>query len=162
MRKLAVSALLVTVAACGGHSTATPRTTAQAVASKPSPPLTVTPSEGGKHDRFKVAVTVRHATGVFGKTRRMYLVEAHAVRPAVACVNGRDRAFGDLPAGSRIHATLAPQPGKGGALGWCRGRFRGTVTYTEAFACPAKGACHPPGDFPTRTQVVERFSFRVR
>jgi hypothetical protein len=124
--------------------------------------VTVSPSAGGRHDRFAVAITSRHATGVFGQTRRGYVAEAHAVHPASGCVNNRDRAFGEHRAGVRIRAVLDPARGEGGPQGWCRGRFRGTVTYTEAFACPPTGRCHPPRGFPTRTVVVARFSFRVR
>jgi hypothetical protein len=123
--------------------------------------LTVSPSVGGRHDRFTVAMTSRHATGVAGRTRRSYTVEAHAVRPASGCVNNRDRRFPDRPAGTRLRAQLDPARGEGGPEGWCRGRFRGTVTYSEAFACPLKGVCHPPHGFPTRTRIVARFSFRV-
>jgi hypothetical protein len=163
-----VAAVATAVAACGhGDDSASPPATRTApaekpvaVASSPSPSLAVSPSEGGKHDRFTVAITSRHATGVFGKTRRAYSVEAHAVRPAVACVNNRDERFPDRPAGTRVHAALAAAPGEGGSLGWCRGRFRGTVTYTDGFACPAAGTCHP--EFPTRSRVVARVSFRVR
>jgi hypothetical protein len=107
-------------------------------------------------------MTSRHATGVFGQTRRGYVAEAHAVHPASGCVNNRDRVFGERRAGARIRAVLDPARGEGGPQGWCRGRFRGTVTYTEAFACPPAGRCHPPRGFPTRTVVVARFSFRVR
>jgi hypothetical protein len=77
-------------------------------------------------------------------------------------VNNRDRPFGEHRAGARIRAVLDPARGEGGPEGWCRGRFRGTVTYTEAFACPPAGRCRPPRGFPTRTVVVARFSFRVR
>jgi hypothetical protein len=133
-----------------------------AVSLRPSPSLTISPSSGGKHDRFVVAMTSRRATGVFGKTRRGYAVEAHAVRPASACVNNRDQVFRDRPAGDRVRATLDPARGEGGPLGWCPGLFRGTVTYSEAFACPPVGTCHPPHGFPTWARVVARFSFRVR
>ncbi|MDX6689921.1 MAG: hypothetical protein QOG15_1378 [Solirubrobacteraceae bacterium] len=121
----------------------------------------VSPRAGGKHDRFAVAITTAHATGVRGKTRRMYIVEAHAVRPASACVNNRDRVFADRPAGARLRAKLDPARGEGGPEGWCPGRFRGTVRYSEAFACPAKGVCHTPAGFPARSLIVARFSFRV-
>lgn len=126
------------------------------------PEQLVSPAAGNKHARFTVAVTARRATGVFGKTRRMYLVEAHAVHPAAACVNSRDRAMPERPAGSRMHAVLDPRRGEGGPEGWCPGAFRGTVKYSEAFACPAKGTCRPPRDFPTRIRTVARFSFSVR
>jgi hypothetical protein len=124
--------------------------------------VTVSPSAGGRHERFAVAITSRHATGVFGSTRRGYGAEAHAVHPASACVNDRDRLFGEHRAGARIRAVLDPARGEGGPQGRCRGRFRGTVTYTEAFVCPPAGRCRPPRGFPTRTVVVARFSFRVR
>lgn len=124
--------------------------------------VAVSPSAGHRHDRFTVAITSGHATGVFGRTRRSYVAEAHAVRPASGCVNNRDRVFPDRHAGARVRAVLDPARGEGGPEGWCRGRFRGTVTYAEAFACPAAGTCHPRHGFPTRTVVVARFSFRVR
>ena len=40
-------------------------------------------------------------------------------------------------------------------------RYRGTITYFEGFACPARGTCHVPPGFPTRTKVVARFAFVV-
>jgi hypothetical protein len=123
--------------------------------------LTVSPSAGGSHNRFAVRITTRHATGVTGKTRRTYMAEAHAVRPASGCVNNRDRVFPDAAAGTRVRAVLDPARGEGGPEGWCPGLFHGTVTYFEGFACPPKGTCHPPHGFPTRKLVVARFSFRV-
>ena len=123
---------------------------------------TVSPSTGARHDRFAVAITSRHATGVFGQTRRSYVAEAHAVHGASGCVNTRDRVFAERRAGARVRAVLDPARGEGGPEGWCRGRFRGTVTYTEAFACPPAGRCRPPRGFPTREVVGARFSFRVR
>ncbi len=124
--------------------------------------LVVSPSTGGKHDRFTVTITTRSATGVLGKTRRGYLTEAHAARPAIDCVNNRDGVFPDVSAGARARAELDPARGEGGPQGWCPGLFRGTVTYFEAFACPATGTCEAPHGFPTLRRVVVRFSFRVR
>ncbi len=123
---------------------------------------TVSPAAGGRHDRFAVAITRAHATGVFGQTRRSCVAEARAVHPASGCVNNRDRVFPDRRAGARVRAVLDPARGEGGPQGWCRGRFRGTVTYTEAFACPPGGRCHPPRGFPARKVVVARFSLNVR
>jgi hypothetical protein len=77
-------------------------------------------------------------------------------------VNNRDRTFPVRAAGASVRAVLDPARGEGGPEGWCRGAFRATVTYTEAFACPPNGACHPPHGFPTRTVLVARLSFRVR
>ena len=106
-------------------------------------------------------MTSRRATGVFGRTRRAYVAEAHAVRGASGCVNNRDRAFPARPAGARVHAALDPARGEGGPEGWCRGVFRGTVTYTEAFACPplAPAIRRTASD---ATLLVARFFFRVR
>lgn len=123
--------------------------------------VAVTPAAGGRHDRFAVTITMGHATGVFGQTRRSYVAEAHAVRPRSGCVNNRDRVFGARRAGARGRAVLDLARGEGGPEGWCRGVFRGTVTYREAFACPPAGRCHPPRGFPSRAVVVARFSFRV-
>jgi hypothetical protein len=152
---------LVAVAGGGGAGASAPRETPVTASSQPGLSLTVSPSTGGKHDRFTVAITSRHATGVFGKWRRTYTAEAHAVRPASGCVNNRDRAFPDRPAGTRVRAKLDPARGEGGPEGWCLGLFRGTVTFSEAFACPPAG-CHPVPGVATRGGIVARFSFRVR
>ena len=124
--------------------------------------VAVTPASGGRHDRFAVTITAGHATGVFGRTRRSYFAEAHAVRGASGCVNNRDRVIAAGRAGARVRAVLDPARGEGGPEGWCRGAFRGTVTYLEAFACPPAGRCRPPRGFPTQKVVVARFTFRVR
>jgi hypothetical protein len=84
---------------------------------------------------------------VFGRTRRAYIADAHAVHPASGCVNNRDRSFPVARAGTRARAALDPARGEGGREGWCPGRYRGTVTYVEGFACPAKGAYRPPPGF---------------
>lgn len=139
--------LLAAIAGCGGAETGA---------------TTVSPPTGGKHDRFTVAVTTSHAAGVVGRTRRTYFAEAHTERRAGACVSSRDRVFPDGPAGARVRADLDPARGEGGPEGWCPGRFLGTVTYFEGFACPPTGTCRPPQGFPTRSRVVARFSFRVR
>ena len=131
----------------------------------PHPPvaLTVTPSVVHKHERVVVSITAAHATGVFGKSRHYYWVEAHPVRGRGGCVNNRDRGFpAGSAAGRRVSAALDPARGEGGPEGWCRGRFVGTVTYHEAYACPAVGRCRPPHGFPQRESVVARFSYRVR
>lgn len=122
----------------------------------------VSPARGGRHTRVTVSVTAQRATGVFGRTRRSYVTEARAVAPASACVVNRDRVFPDARTGARIRAVLDPARGEGGPLGWCRGRFQGTVTYLEGFACPARGTCRPPRGFPRRREVVARFSFEVK
>jgi hypothetical protein len=48
------------------------------------------------------------------------------------CVNPRDRVFADRRTDARVRAVLDPARGEGGPEGWCRGRFRGTVTLASA------------------------------
>ena len=124
-RLLCAGALLAAVAIAAARA---PGELPVAVSSQPRPSPTVSPSTGAKHERFVVAMTSRRATGVFGRTRRAYVAEAHAVRGASGCVNNRDRVFPARPAGARVHAALDPARGEGGPEGWCRGVFRGTVT----------------------------------
>jgi hypothetical protein len=146
------------LAGCGGGQTVTDTVRD----SRPGVSLGVSPSTGRTHDRFTVAITTRRRAGVVGDTRSAYVVEAHAARPASDCVNNSDRVFPDGPGGRRARAKLDPARGEGGPLGWCRGRFLGTVTYFEGFACPPTGTCRPPPGVPKRRHVVARFSFRVR
>jgi hypothetical protein len=136
--------------------------------------VAVTPSLAGKHAPITVIITADKAAGVFGDSRHSYWAEAHYAGPALtgvgvnglpasACIGDRDRGFPDISAaGTRVRAELDPARGEGGELGWCRGLFRGAVTYFEGFACPDKGVCHVPAGFPERRHVVARFSFRVR
>jgi hypothetical protein len=146
MRALLLSAVVVLgLCACGGES--------------PQEPASV--RHHGTHERVPVTITTREPTGVRGQTIRNYTAEAHAVRPAAGCVSSRDGRFPESGAGRRVKAALDPAHGEGGPEGWCRGRYRGTVTYFEGFACPAQGTCQIPPGFPTRTKVVARFSFVV-
>jgi hypothetical protein len=161
-----VAAFAMTVAACGRGSdnssrggAATRAVVHAAVATIPSGPRPVVSSlRSGKHDGFRVVIVTEHETGVVGKTLRSYHAEAHAVRPASACVSNRDRAFPAGSMGATLYATLDPARGEGGPRGWCRGLFRGTVRYHEAFACPPAGTYHRPARFPSRSEVVIRFS----
>jgi hypothetical protein len=172
---VAFTAVAVTVAACGqGSPPKTPGAatgvggpatgiaeTKRVVMPIPSGPRpAVSPLRGGRHVGFRVFVINQHHTGVFGKTRRSYHVEAHAVRPAVACVNTTYQRFPDGELGETMYATLSPD-GEGGPVGWCRGLFKGTVRYEEAFACPPIVKCETPRGFPARSEVVVRFTFRV-
>jgi hypothetical protein len=124
--------------------------------------LQVARRTGTKHDRFTASIRTPRATGVDGHTIRNYTLSALATHPRTACVNNRDGRFPDASAGTRVGAVLDPARGEGGPLGWCRGRYRAKVIYFEGYACPARGTCHPPPGFPTRTRVVARFTFRVR
>jgi hypothetical protein len=146
MRALLLSAVvLLGLCACGGGSRDEPASV----------------RHHGIHERIPVTFTARAATGVQGRTIRHYTAQAHAVRAAGGCVNSRDGRFPASAAGQLVKAALDPLRGEGGPEGWCRGRYRGTVTYFEGFACPARGACHAPPGFPTRTKVVARFAFVV-
>ena len=71
---------------------------------------TVSPVAGGRHDRFAVVLTSARATGVFGQTRRSYVAEAHAVRPASGCVNNRDRVLAAHRASARGASTPCSIP----------------------------------------------------
>lgn len=122
----------------------------------------VRPTRGRRNTAFTVTITPPRATGRSGQRRRLYLADVHAVTPRGACVNNRDGVFPTGPAGVRVRLRLSPLGTEGGNLGWCRSRFRGTVTWQSAYACPDEGACHPPADVPLRREVVGHFSFRVR
>jgi hypothetical protein len=168
---VALIALAVTVAACGGNDApwrggpttpgAKQHLPARVMPIPSGPRPAVSPLRGGKHVAFRVHVFTQRETGVFGKTRRSYHVEAHAVRPAAACVNNRRHAFPAAPAGETMYVTLDPAVGEGAGPGWCHGLYRGTVSYREAFACPLGATCRPPAGFRKRSQVVLRFTFRV-
>jgi hypothetical protein len=150
--------LALTGAGCGANS----QRSAAPGAAGPQVRATVSPQQGARHTPFAVSITTRVATGVFGRTRRSYSTEARAVNSTSGCVTHRDRTFPSGAAARNMRATLDPRRGEGGELGWCRGLFRGTITYSEAFACPASGTCRPPQGFPDRAETVARFTFRVR
>jgi hypothetical protein len=123
--------------------------------------LRMTPSPIGRHQRVVVNITALHATGVFGKVRRSYLVASRADHLRIACVNNRDGFFPAGAVGNRIRAVLDPAQGDGGAQGWCPGTYTGTITYERVFACPSVGRCVVPSGFAERTVVVRRFAYRV-
>jgi hypothetical protein len=146
MRALLLSAVvLLGLCACGGGSRQEPASV----------------RHHGAHERIPVTFTARAATGVQGRTIRHYTAEAHTSHPAAGCVNRRDGRFPASAAGRQVETVLDLAHGEGGPEGWCTGRYRGTITYFEGFACPARGTCRVPPGFPTRTKVVARFSFVV-
>lgn len=153
-----VLAIALTAGGCGGSSE---RSAAPGLGG-PQLRAAVFPQQGGRHTPFTVSITTRDATGVFGRSRRGYYAEARAVNSTSGCVTGRDRAFRAGSAGLNVRATLDTRRGEGGELGWCRGLFRGTITYFEAYACPGSGTCRAPQGFPNRAETVARFTFRVR
>ena len=146
MRALLLSAVVLPgLCACGGGS--------------PQEPASV--RHHGVHERIPVSFTARAATGLRGRTIRHYTAEAHTLHAAAGGVNGRDGRFPKSAAGERVKAALDPLRGEGGPEGWCRGRYRGTITYFEGFACPPRGTCHVPPAFPTRTMIVARYAIVV-
>lgn len=153
---LVVLLTLATVAVLSSDDTQRQATPSKGVA------IRVTPSEGGRHTRFHVTITTDRATGVVGKTERSYFAQLASDVPASACVNGRDGYFGARPAGVRTTATIDPRRGEGGELGWCRGTYHGVVRFIEAPACPPEAHCVPPAPAKARTEVVARFTVRVR
>jgi hypothetical protein len=78
---------------------------------------------------------------------------------AFSCIGDTGPAFVDSYR-RPLTIVLDPRKQKGGR--WCRGRFRGTLVYYSTFACPDKGVCRPPKDFPNRRQTVGRAAFDVR
>ena len=155
-----LAALVIAGAAVVAHNPRPRATGIPGVSHLPSQ-LRFAASVTGKHDHVIVTITARHATGVFGKVRRSYYLAAQRVQPQIDCVNNRSSGFPDSSAGNSVQAALDPADGDGGPEGWCPGLYRGTVTYTVGFACPAQGACHPPTGFPHRSTIVARFSYRV-
>ncbi|MEJ7891445.1 MAG: hypothetical protein WKF94_02260 [Solirubrobacteraceae bacterium] len=122
----------------------------------------ISPRRGGRFTRFRIRFRTQHPTGVSGDTRRSYGVSAESTAPAAGCVNARDSFFPNARAGERVTTYLDPADGKGGPEGWCPGSYLGTITYYQAYACPARGTCAPPADAADKTRVVARFAFQVR
>ena len=126
------------------------------------PDVSVVPRRGGKRTRFTVTFTAPRATGDLGRTRRSYVLEVHRAEPRAGCIQHREAIATPAVAGARASAQLDPAQGHGAGLGWCPGRFRGTVTYSESYRCPARGRCKPPRGFQRHTELIGRFAFRVR
>ena len=62
--------------------------------------------------------------------------------------------------GAQPEIVLDPRRQMGGR--YCRGSFRGTLSYYRDFACPARGVCRPPKNFPRDRAAVSRLAFEVR
>jgi hypothetical protein len=96
-----------------------------------------------------------------GGRRRSYHVVARLQRETGGCVEERDTFVDHARSGQRVTARIDPARGKGGELGWCRGRYRAKVRYYDGLACPATGRCDKPEGFMTINRVVARFQFRI-
>ena len=158
---IAAGLVFAAMSLIGRHNRA-PRGPAGAVAVSHLPiALHLSPVLAGKHERIVVSITARRPTGVADTVMRSYFAATQAVRPRVDCVNNRGNEFPYSGAGTRITAVLDPAAGDGGPQGWCPGVYRGVISYSRAFDCGLiQGPCTPA--FPTATEVVARFTYRVR
>jgi hypothetical protein len=146
---------------CGGGSA--PKKTETA----PGPPafrplpahVTVSPRRGGPSTTFRIRIRTRAFVGVRARARVDYQLRVLR-RPLLSgCITDTGPTF---PRSHRrpLQIVLDPRRQDGGR--WCRGSFRGTLTYYSVFACPDKGVCRPPKDFPRRSHKVARVAFGVR
>lgn len=145
------------LAACGGGSNT--QSTAEAPAIQGLPvKATVSPSSGTPNTDFTVHFVAREPTGRAGQVRRSYVVTARGPSREACVVKASAQSEG-TPPGATVEVTLSPAQQEGRV--WCPGRYRGRVSITTAFACPAKGRCHVPPGFPTRSKDVGDVAFRV-
>lgn len=130
---------------------------------EPTRLIDVSPRVGGRFARFRLRLLSPRRTGVFGAQRRSYTASAASVdrRQDGVCRSDGGARFPSAPSGDLVRATIALE-GEGSPEGWCPGRYRGTITFNRAHACPARGACDVPADAPDVRRVVGRFTFRVR
>jgi hypothetical protein len=112
------------------------------------------PGVGRPSTRFRLKLHATHRTGRRGRRERFYQWDVHGPFKT-ACVVEHHGSFSSGPPGALLRAVLDPSRTKGGH--WCRGRFRGVVTYTDAI-------CRPRADSCDRTyhRRAGRFSFKVR
>jgi len=160
------------LAACGGAgssvpSTTTPaggggnhsRPTAAGLAIKGLPVnATVSPRSGTPRTDFVVSFTAREPTARVGQVRRSYLVAARGPSTSGCVVIATAQSQGTRPGGT-VSVRLSPAQNEGRV--WCHGEYRGRVSITAAFACPASGRCRIPPGFSTRSKRVGAFGFRV-
>jgi hypothetical protein len=162
---LFVAALSALVASGG---TAQPERAAPAERA-PSPPgfppfrglpvkATVVPARGGVGTVFRVRIDAREPIGVRAKIRRGY--EAHLFNHATASGCIVDTGGFVNSNGQATTIVLDPSRTKGSA--WCPGTFRGALHYYQGYACPDRGTCDVPPDFPRRSKRVARLAFSVR
>jgi hypothetical protein len=162
-------ASIVAAGGCGGHqqpSHATRPSSTQPPSGAP-PALfqalpvgaTVIPASGGVHTVFRVRISVRQPLGVVDGARHGYMVHVLKDPPAGPCIIETD---GFLTAGNAVdHMDIVLDPAHTMGHQWCPGTFRGTLSYYQAYACPATGPCAVPAHFPRRAAAVGRISFHV-
>jgi hypothetical protein len=121
------------------------------------------PPLGGVQTTFRVHIRTRQALGVQGHVLRGY--EAHLMRlgaPAVGCIQDTGPSFANARTAPGQPVIIVLDPGQMMVGQWCRGTFKGRLSYYEEFACPPRGVCHPPSGFPAHRRTVARLSFRVK
>ena len=118
----------------------------------------MTPRVGHPLTTFRIRIEPRGFIGTQQRARSGY--EAHLLRRpfGVDCITDTGGVLNIR--GARHEIVLDPRKQMG--LHYCRGHFRGTLTYFRTFACPAKGTCRPPKNFPDEHGVVARVAFEVR
>jgi hypothetical protein len=150
VRRPAIAILASLLAGCGAGRASTPRFVALPVKA------TVVPASGGIHQVFHVRFPLRQPVGVRGHVIRGYEAALrHSDEPGCIIDTG-----GFLNERGKVDIALDPTRMKGGM--WCGGRFHGTLSYYDAYACPARGTCHIPRGFPTHKRTVARIAFTVR
>ena len=164
------------LAGCGAGDSDAPRTAepagAEDVRLKPTPASerasrsrlepSVAPHTGTRTSVVRVTFRSRVRLGATrdGRTRSYYVVAKR--RPAMSgCVQHRYGWVGSGRRGRRVTARMDPTRGKGGHLGWCRGRYRGRIRYFDGYACPSEGECRAPRGFERIYRRVGTFRFAI-
>ncbi|MEA2442377.1 MAG: hypothetical protein QOH76_3801 [Thermoleophilaceae bacterium] len=166
-RQLLVVGVLLVVSGCGGSS--------KKDTQEPGPPpqveeklppfharpvkATVVPRRGHRHTVFRIRFRPRGFVGVRARARHDYEANLFDRTNARAgCIIDTSGFAG--PGRGPLEIVLNPRQQKGGL--WCRGIFRGKLSYYRTFACPDEGTCRIPKGFPDERGVVARLSFEVR
>lgn len=119
----------------------------------------VSPSRGRPNTVFEVSFRSAARLGVSRAQRRSYRASVDGPEKRGCAFEGDAFADRGRP-GNRVVLGLAPGRAKNSR--WCRGRYHGVLARVNSYACPARGPCQPPPNFPRREQTVGRFSFVVR
>jgi hypothetical protein len=131
-------------------------------ASRSAVEVSVAPATGRRMSVIRVSFESGVRLGATrDKRRRGYYVVAKRLKGMSGCVQHREAYVDRGRAGQRVVAAIDPRRGKGGDLGWCRGRFRGVLHYYDGFACPRTGRCRSPAGFEKLNRVVAKFRFRI-
>ena len=158
---------LVALGACAGCGGSSHKQTQTQARTAPQPPpfrplpvsVTVTPRAGRPLTTFRVRIRSNAFVGVRAHARVDYQLRMLR-RPLLSgCITDTGPTF-PRSHGRPLQIVLDPGRQEGGR--WCRGHFRGALSYYSVFACPPKGTCRPPKNFPRRSRKVARVAFDVR